>query len=95
MYYFRINNLKNNEILNIINKIISKDNKIDIFSITTNKRMYNIIKEKLCDYISYNKNIFDNFTDNNRITIDYETIYGKHFIDKLIEKYIENKYLIK
>jgi hypothetical protein len=95
MYYFRINNLKNNEILNIINKIIYKENKFNINCIITNKRMYIIIKKKLCDYISYNKKIFDNFTNGNSITIDYETIYGKHFIDKLIEKYIENEFLIK
>jgi hypothetical protein len=87
-------NLKNN-MQNIINKIIFKKNTFNIICITTNKRMFELIKEKLCVYISYNKNIFDNFTDNKSITINYETIYGKHFVDKLIEKYIENEYLIK
>ena len=95
IYNFSINNLKEVSLLNIINKIISKENKFNINCITTNKRMFELIKEKLCVYISYNKNIFDNFTDNKSITINYETIYGKHFVDKLIEKYIENEYLIK
>lgn len=94
MYHFKFYNFKNEETLNIINKIISKENKIKT-KITTNKRMFKLIKKKLCDYVSYNKNIFDNFTNDNHITIHYNTFYGKHFIDKLVNKYIENEYLIK
>lgn len=94
IYNFDMINLKDN-MRNIINKIISGDDGIDVVRVLTNKRMLELIKEKLCDYISYNKKIFDNFTNGNSITIDYKAIYGKHFIDKLIEKYIENEYLIK